>query len=559
LDLQVTHQSLYQSKRTLRAKQAEALDAIEGKRVFALRMDLRTGKTKVVVDDFGRIVVEGTVLDMLVVAPGGSLPWDLSSDLPDDLMARTRVFPWNSGKARGKGAKGELRAFLEWSGPRVLVVNVEAISSVEACRNLCVEFLSSRPGRNVMVVDESVCIKSITSKCAKFCVETLGPMATYRRIMTGLISPRSPLDLFYQFKFLDWKILGHERFVTFRSRYAKVKQVCMLPISEIRSRFRRLLGIDGVLTNSELVGKVRAVDPELNVEGMTRGELLEFLRVAAEGMGRDDAIEAISRLGGYIQTIPVIEGYENLPELHEKIEPHSFRCLLEDCYDMPRSDYSFRNVEMTREQSRIYSELREFATAQLSETAHVTATHVIVQMLRLHQVLCGHTVDENGNSHDIPENRTSSILDLLRDYGGKAIVWCSYDADVRKVSAALIGEYGEGSTARFWGGNRGTRIDEEEEFKTNPACRWMVGTPDAGGYGRDWSVADLMVYYSSRNDLDHRMQSEGRAKADGKTRPIAYVDLRVPGTVDEKFIAALREKKDLSAIINGDDWKSWIV
>jgi hypothetical protein len=39
-----------------------------------------------------------------------------------------------------------------------------------------------------------------------------------------------------------------------------------------------------------------------------------------------------------------------------------------------------------------------------------------------------------GNEHLIPENKTAELLELLDDYGGKAIIWCSYDIDIRKVA-----------------------------------------------------------------------------------------------------------------------------
>src|SRR5207245_2763983 len=98
---------------------------------------------------------------------------------------------------------------------------------------------------------------------------------------------------------------------------------------------------------------------------------------------------------------------------------------------------------------------------------------------------------------------------------------------------------------------------DEVRFREDPECRFMVATPDAGRYGRDWREADMAVYYSSRNDLDHRDQSEERVKAVDKMRPVAYVDLRVPGTVDDRIVDCLREKIDMAAAIDGDEWRRW--
>ncbi len=552
----------YVSRRPPRARQAEALEKMRGRRVFALRMSMRTGKSKALIDDFGRMVVADAARDLLVVAPGGvyrTWPDHVRAEFPDDLLARTRIFLWDSGRAKTKIYARELADFLGYDGPRVLVVNVEALSSVRAARDLCVDFLRKNTRRSVVAIDESTTVKNSESRCGAFVAEVLAPISGRRRILTGLIAPRSPLDLYNQFRFLDPGILGFGDFVTFKSRYAKIKKVCMEPGEKLRSMLRGRLGLGGYLTRAELQQKAYALDPNLNIRGMTPSDVREYLRVAAEGMPRDQMIDAIGRLGGYVQTIPVIEAYQNVEELYEMIAPHSYRCRLEDCYDMPASDWATRDVEWHPEQRRIYEDLKKTATAELESMDHVTARHVVVRMMRLHQVLCGHAVDEDERVHDVPERRTKALLELLEDYDGKAVIWCSYRYNVERVAAALAGEYGPTSVAQFWGDNEGTREEDSSRFKSDPACRFMVATPDAGRYGRDWSEADLSVFYSSRNNLDHRSQAEERVRAVGKTRTCAYADLLVRGTVEEKILAALRDKIDLAATIDGDAWRKWVV
>jgi hypothetical protein len=553
----------YVSKRLPRARQAEAMPLIHGRDVFAIRAAFRVGKTKIIVDDWGEAALAGDCVDLLVVSPGGALPpWvdAVRADLPDELMARTKIFRWISQRARTKTARLELEDFLAHDGPRVLLVNAEAISSVRAARELCVQFLRQRPGKNEAVISESVVVKNPKSECGKFCVDVLAPLAARRRIESGLMTPRSPLDLWNQFRFLDWQILGHATFATFQSRYARIKNVCMVPGAKLRGMLRTRLGLGGYLTHAELQVRAKMIDPELNAAGMAASALRSYLETMVEVVDRDRMPEIIKALGGYVQTIPVVEGYDHIEELHDLIAPHSWRCRLEDCVDLPPSDYSFRDVEMHPEQRRVYDELRENATAELASMDHVTATHVIVRMLRLHQVLCGHAVDDEERLiHDVPEYRTRELVQLLDDYEGKAIVWASYDHSVRRISDELTEKFGARSVARFWGGNARTREEEEIQFKTSDRCRFMVATPDAGGRGRDWSVADLSVYYSSRNNLDHRMQSEDRVKSADRPRPKAYVDMIVRGTVEEKILSALRSKMDLATVIHGDDWREWIV
>jgi hypothetical protein len=87
----------------------------------------------------------------------------------------------------------------------------------------------------------------------------------------------------------------------------------------------------------------------------------------------------------------------------------------------------------------------------------------------------------------------------------------------------------------------------------------MVATPAAGGRGRMWAMADLVLYYSSTNDLEHRSQSEERAQGVGKTRSTLYVDLRCRDTVESMIINGLRKKIDLSTAINQEGYRSWLI
>lgn len=485
----------YKSKREPRVKQAEALERLKGREAFALLMAMRTGKTKVTLDDFGRLEHDKKVQDLLVIAPAGVYKtWvkAIDEDFSDDLIARMKLHVWESGSYGSNRAKQELSKFLAHTGPRVLLMNIEALSAVEMAKDTVKKFLDKR--KVYVAIDESTSIKNPTAKRTKFINRNVGLRAAYRRILSGLPTPKSPLDLYSQFEFLDQRILGASNFYTFRARYAILRKM---------------------------------------------------------------------KFGG--RDVPIVVGYQNIDDLTKRIAPHSFRVRLEDCYDLPPKMYAIREVPLTDEQKRIYRELKNFATSQLAAEKHVTATAVITQIIRMHQVLCGHTRDEQGTFHSIPERRTETLIDLLEEHDGKAIIWCSYDHDVQKVAEALQknfrieAEPKKSVVARFWGGNRATREEEEARFLKDPDCRFIVATAAAGGRGRMWAGANLVVYYSNTPDLEHRAQSEERAQTVGKTDSVLYVDLMVPGSVDEKYVHALRQKINMAATINGDNYREWLV
>jgi ERCC4-related helicase len=203
--------------------------------------------------------------------------------------------------------------------------------------------------------------------------------------------------------------------------------------------------------------------------------------------------------------------------------------------------------------------MKAFAVAQLNSVERVTATIALTQMLRLHQILSGHTMSDDGNIVDVPENKTEEMMAILENTSGKAIIWVAYDETVKRVVHVLENVYGKGSVARFWGGNRDTREDEEKQFKTNDACRFMVATASAGGRGRTWDIAKTVIYYANTFSLEHRMQSEERPQAVGKTESVGVFDLVARGSIEDKILDALRSKIKLSDAVTGDGWREWVV
>lgn len=487
---------------TDRPKQVECREKMGyGREAFALLCEMRTGKTRMILNDFGSLELNGDCDDLLVIAPGGCYSdWateEALQHLSDDLRSRLAVKVWYS--SGGANYMRSLKIFLNKLEhvKRILVVNIESLSSVRAAREAALEFASA-PGRRCMIViDESPTIGNYKSKRTKFILDQLSRYGDYRRILTGLVTPKNPLQLYTQYEFLDWKILGFRSFFAFRARYT---------------------------------------DMWMMKKDIVRG-------------GRTIEIE-----------VPIIKGFWDLDELRDKIEPYSFRCLRSEMSDdLPKKDYFIRKVKMTAEQERIYKEMKKYGTAKIKESAHVTANVVIAQMIRLHQILCGHTVDEQGIEHEIAENRTEAVLELLSEYEGKAVIWCSYDKDIYRVADRLRHEYGDDAVACYWGGNRPTRMGEEQRFKHDPLCRFMVSTPGAGRYGKEWSCADLFIYYSNTDNLDHRMQSEDRGQSVDKMRPTMYVDLQTDDTVDVAFVQSMREKINMSTTINGDNYLEWLI
>ena len=257
--------------------------------------------------------------------------------------------------------------------------------------------------------------------------------------------------------------------------------------------------------------------------------------------------------------VQLVGSYKRLDELAENIKSFSYRVLKEDCLDLPDKIYTKREIELTDEQSKAYATMKSAALASLKGKM-ATAPHVLTQMMRLHQITCGHLKNDDGTTTTIKNNRMKELLSLLEEVEGKVIIWANYIYDIENIVKNISEEYGADSIVQYYGAiSSQDRADAIEKFQDpNSNTRFFVGNPQTAGYGITLTAASNVIYYSNGYDLEKRLQSEDRAHRIGQTKSVTYIDLIAPKTVDEKIVKALRSKMDIANTIMDEDWKEWI-
>ena len=258
------------------------------------------------------------------------------------------------------------------------------------------------------------------------------------------------------------------------------------------------------------------------------------------------------------RSVEIVVGYKNLGELSDKLKPFSYRVLKDDCLDLPKKTFMKRVITLSAEQDKLYKQMKQMALAQLNGKM-VTSASALTQLMRLHQITCGHFKADDGSIQTIKNNRLSEIMELLEEVEGKAVIWAHYQYDVHELVKHISKKYGEDSVVTYYGLTpQEKRQDNIKRFQDDPKCRFLVGTPSTGGYGITLTAASTMIYYSNGYDLEKRQQSEARIDRIGQEKPMTYIDIICEDTVDERIVKALRKKINIATEIMGEQLKEWI-
>ncbi len=147
----------------------------------------------------------------------------------------------------------------------------------------------------------------------------------------------------------------------------------------------------------------------------------------------------------------------------------------------------------------------------------------------------------------------------LKRWKGKPLFGRIGRHDINTIVKSIEDKY-PGSVVTYYGDT--TTEDRQKAIKKiqdpESKVRFLVGTPQTGGYGITLTGASTMIYYSNGYDLEKRQQSEARIDRIGQEKPMTYIDILAEETVDEKIVKSLRKKVNIATEIMGEKLKAWI-
>jgi SNF2 family DNA or RNA helicase len=231
--------------------------------------------------------------------------------------------------------------------------------------------------------------------------------------------------------------------------------------------------------------------------------------------------------------------FQRLDQLERRMATFAYRSP-DDAVDLPEATHVTRTFELSPSARKVYQEMEKDFTTTLAAykdgDATVTASNVLVKLIRLQQITSGHIKDDGGEIVHVDDGKRRLLADVLEDLDPSepVVVFCRFKADLAAVEAIAGDRYRELS------GNR------------RDLTAWQNGDGvvlgvqlAAGGVGIDLTRASVCVYYSVSYSLGEYEQSLARVHRPGQQRPVLYVHLVANDSIDGKIYKALHEKRDV--------------
>jgi SNF2 family DNA or RNA helicase len=506
-----------------------------GKEAGALFMEQGTGKTKTAIDIVSNLYLEGKINAVMLIAPNAVHAQWANEQLPEHSPVHYQAFVWNSSN-KTKGYQKQLNYFIDTklNALKWFCINIDAFS-YDTYLILFKGFLVKY--KTAIIVDECTGIKNKEAARTYNICYRLGelikrgrsvvgyrPYSLYRYILTGTMVTNSPFDLYTMMEFLQYNFWGCNIYA-FKARYGLQRRDTSEQGGKSRS-FTRLLSKREIvdIRNRHLNGEDS--DYLCNFYNMSHGDL------------------------NYIVTNKDLDmPIKNLGELKEIIKPYAFTVRKKECTDIPDKIYMKVPVELSKDQARVYKELKKKYITEYSGQA-LTVQNKLTLAMRLSQITGGFfPCDDEETAKAFTSNAKLKVMEReLQETSGQAIIiFAAYVNEIKAIKQMIDKKFPDMVAAEYYGA---VPVKDRDKIKTD----FMSGKIDVlvanlatAGVGLNLQRSSLMFFYSNNYSSYYREQGEDRAHRIGQINNLVIKDLVTVGTVDEVVYQALMDNKDLLA------------
>lgn len=218
----------------------------------------------------------------------------------------------------------------------------------------------------------------------------------------------------------------------------------------------------------------------------------------------------------------------------------AIRFTKDDCLDLPDMVYVKREVELTRQQSKYYKELKN---RMIMEAAgeEVTAVNAAVSMNKLLQISCGAIYTDKGDTLEFDiKHRYKVLREVIDESSQKVLIFVPFRHAISILSDKLNAD---GISNAIIQGDVPVRKRTEifKFFQEEDDPRVLIIQPAAAAHGVTLTAANTVVWWGPTNSLETYAQANARVHRAGQKHKCTIVQLQ--GSPVERHVYSLLDSK----------------
>lgn len=202
----------------------------------------------------------------------------------------------------------------------------------------------------------------------------------------------------------------------------------------------------------------------------------------------------------------------------KKVLQPSIRFSLDECKDIPDTNYIDRVTELTSPQKKAFKEMQERAVVIFSE-GHVAAANTAVMLSKLLQICCGIVYSDETSIEVDAKHRYNSLTDLLDEISDKAIVFIPLKGVQHWLQDRLTAD---GYDVALVNGDVGKNARDEifNNFQHTDTPQILLAHPKVAAHGLTLTRSKHVIWFAPIYSLEQYEQANARIRrisTEGKT------------------------------------------
>lgn len=234
------------------------------------------------------------------------------------------------------------------------------------------------------------------------------------------------------------------------------------------------------------------------------------------------------------QTMNQITQFKWAPKVGSHLDAYAalqpaVRFKKSECLDLPPVTYTTRRCELSPEQQKAYTEMKNYFVTE-AQTTQITAVNAADKIGKLRQILCGCVKDPGGNAYTtIPhEPRFRVLMETVEQAAAKVLIIVPFKGIAQSLVDEIMAYHEkakDGKRCELVNGDVsiGERNRIFQAFRDDPGLNELVCHPAVMSHGLNMTQADMVVFYAPIYSNDQSGQVMDRINRPGQTRKMTIV------------------------------------
>lgn len=234
-------------------------------------------------------------------------------------------------------------------------------------------------------------------------------------------------------------------------------------------------------------------------------------------------------------------------EIVKHILQPAVRYTRDECFDLPETIVQTRQVELTPEQKKHFTQmLRHFVTEAAAEGT-ITAVNEAVKIQKLVQIACGVAYGDDGQNIEIDcTPRINLVKEVIEEAGEKVIMFVPLTGTLHMLEKELSKHFTVGVVNGEVSASKRNKIFHDFQHGKDPQV--LIAHPGTMAHGLTLTTASTIIWYGPINSNEVYVQANGRIERIGKKRVSNVIHIEATD-LEHKMYERLKNKQKLQGVL----------